>query len=204
MILIGRHLSPFVRRVATTLEHYGIEYEHRPLRAGGDDQDVIRQSNPLGRVPVLVLDDGDVLSDSTLILDYLDTLAPPDARLAPNGDTGDRFRFRNALSVATGAAEKSIAVYSELARPEDRRHAPAVDNASRQTRDGLAWLEARVKGPWMWGETMTHLDVSTVCYWDFIRIGVPDLFATLDCPRIAGIAARAGELDAFRKTVPAT
>ena len=204
MILIGRHLSPFVRRVAATLEHYGIEYEHRPLRAGGDDQDVIRQSNPLGRVPVLVLDNGDVLSDSALILDYLDTLAPPDARLAPNGDTGDRFRFLNALSVATGAAEKSIAVYSELARPEDRRHAPAVDNASRQTRDGLAWLEAKVKGPWMWGETMTHLDVSTVCYWDFIRIGVPDLFATLDCPRIAKIAARAGELDAFRKTVPAT
>ena len=57
-------------------------------------------------------------------------------------------------------------------------------------------------GPWMWGESLTHLDVSTVCYWDFIRLGVPNLFATLDCPRIADIAARAEELDAFRKTVP--
>ena len=202
MILIGRYLSPFVRRVATTLEHYGIAHEHRPLRAGGEDQDVIRQSNPLGRVPVLVLDNGDVLSESALILDYLDTLVPPDARLAPNGDSGDRFRFRNALSVATGAAEKSISVYSELARPEDRRHAPVLANASRQVRDGFDWLEARVAGTWMWGEAMTHLDVSTVCYWEFIRIGAPDLFATLDCPRIADVVARAGELDAFRKTMP--
>ena len=202
MILIGRYLSPFVRRVAAAMEIYGIEYEHRSLRAGGEDQEIVRQSSPLGRVPVLVLDNGDVLSDSALILDFLDTLASPDARLTPNGGTENRFRFGNALSVATGAAEKSISVYSELARPEERRHPPLLANASRQAKDGLDWLEARVAGTWMWGETMTHLDVSTVCYWEFIRMGVPDLFATLDCPRIAGIAARAGRLDAFRKTVP--
>ena len=202
MILIGRYYSPFVRRVGVTLAHYGIEFEHRPLRAAGDEQDVIRESSPLGRVPVLVLDNGDVLSDSGLILDYLDTLAPPEASLTPRTGEEDRFRFRNALSIATGAAEKSIAVFSELGRPEARRHGPALEKASRQTRDGLAWLEARVAGPWMWGESMTHLDVSTVCYRDFIRIGMPSLFATLDCPRIAAIAARAGELDAFRKTVP--
>ena len=202
MILIGRYLSPFVRRVGTALEHYGIEFEHRPLRAGGDDQDVIRRSSPLGRVPVLILDNGDVLSDSALILDYLDTLAPPHANLMPRTGEEDRLRFLNALSIATGAAEKSIAVYSELGRPEERRHAPALDNASRQTRDGLAWLEARVKGPWMWGASLTHLDISVVCYWDFIRIGLPDLFATLDCPQIAEIVTRAGELDAFRRTTP--
>ena len=203
MILIGRYLSPFVRRVGVVLVHYGIGFEHRPLRAGGEEQDIIRRSSPLGRVPVLVLDNGDVLSDSALILDYLDTLAPPHARLLPHTGEDDRFRFLNALSIATGTAEKSIAVYSELARPEERRHPPAMEKASRQTKDGLAWLEAKVVGPWMWGDSMTHLDVSTVCYWDFIRIGVPDLFATLDCPRIADIATRAGEVDAFRETMPA-
>ena len=203
MILIGRYLSPFVRRVGTVLEHYRIRFEHRPVRVGGEDHEVIRRSNPLGRVPVLILDNGDVLSDSALMLDYLDTVAPRESRLAPLAGAEDRFRFLNALGVATGAAEKSVAVYSELARPVERRHAPALDQASRQTRDALEWLEARVAGPWMWGDSMTHLDVSTVCYWDFIRIGVPDLFATLDCPRIAGIATRAGELDAFRSTMPA-
>lgn len=202
MILLGRYLSPFTRRVATTLEHYGIEYEQRHLRAGGEDQDIIRQSNPLGRVPVLILDNGDVLSDSALILDYLDTLVTPDACLTPNGHAGNRFRFRNALSIATGVAEKSISVFYELRRPEELRHAPVMANASRQVKDGLDWLEARVAGTWMWGETMTQLDVSTVCYREFIRIATPDLFAALDCPRIEDIAARAGELEAFRKTTP--
>ena len=202
MILIGRYHSPFVRRVGTVLEHYGIGFEHRTLRAGGEEQDIIRQTSPLGRVPAVILDNGDVLSDSALILDYLDTLAPPDARLAPNTGGEDRFRFRNALSIATGTAEKSISVYSELRRPEERRHPPMLENASRQVKDGLAWLEARVAGRWMWGGSMTHLDVSTVCYWGFIRMAIPDLFATLDCPRIADIVARAGELDAFRKTMP--
>ena len=202
MILIGRYLSPFVRRVGAVLEHYGIRFEHRPVRVGGEDHEVIRRSNPLGRVPVLILDNGDVLSDSALILDYLDTLAPPGGSLMPRTGADERFRFLNALAIATGAAEKSIAVFSELGRPEERRHSPALDKVSRQTRDGLAWLEARVAGPWMWGESPTHLDVSTVCYWEFIRIGVPDLFATLDCPRISDIVARAGKLDAFRKTVP--
>ena len=106
------------------------------------------------------------------------------------------------MSVATGVVEKSISVFYELRRPEERRHGPAMANASRQVKDGLDWLEARVAGTWMWGETMTQLDVSTVCFREFIRIATPDLFATLDCPRIADIAARAGELEAFRKTVP--
>ena len=47
MILIGRHLSPFVRRVATVLEHYGIELEHRPLRAGGEEQDIVARAKQL-------------------------------------------------------------------------------------------------------------------------------------------------------------
>ena len=202
MILIGRYLSPFVRRVGTALAHYGIEFEHRALRAGGEEQDIIRQTSPLGRVPAMILDNGDVLSDSALIIDYLDTLAPPDARLAPAAGDEDRFRFLNAVSVATGTTEKSVAVYSELRRPEERRHPPALANASRQVKDGFAWLEARTAGPWMWGESMTHLDISTVCCWDFIRMGAPDLFATLDFPRIADIVARAGELQAFRRTMP--
>ena len=75
MILIGRYLSPFVRRVGATLHHFGMEFEHRPIRAGGADQDEIRKSNPTGRVPVLILDDGEILADSAVIVDYLDYLA---------------------------------------------------------------------------------------------------------------------------------
>ena len=71
MILIGQYDSPFVRRVGIALTLYGLPFEHRPWSTFGD-ADAIRPYNPLTRVPTLVLDDGDVLIESHLILDYLD------------------------------------------------------------------------------------------------------------------------------------
>ena len=72
MILIGRYLSPFVRRAATTLHLYGIPYEHHPLQHTGDAAAELRTRNPVGRVPALIIDDGQVLVDSSTIIDYLD------------------------------------------------------------------------------------------------------------------------------------
>ena len=64
MILIGRYLSPFVRRVGATLYLYGLPFEHRPMMAFGDDKERLREWNPVTRVPALVVDDGEVLVDS--------------------------------------------------------------------------------------------------------------------------------------------
>ena len=73
MILIGQYDSPFVRRVGIALTLYGMAFEHRPWSSFGD-ADRLRAFNPLTRVPTLVLDDGFVLIDSHLMLDYLDGL----------------------------------------------------------------------------------------------------------------------------------
>ena len=79
MILIGQYDSPFVRRVGIALTLYGLPFEHRPWSTFGDAEK-IRPYNPLIRVPTLVLDDGEVLIESHIILDYLDSLVPPTAR----------------------------------------------------------------------------------------------------------------------------
>ena len=199
MILIGRYFSPFVRRVGATLHHYEVAFEHRALRAAGDEQDEIRKTNPLGRVPALILDNGDVLSDSALILEYLDAQASPEKVLVPASGR-ERYQLLSLLATATGAMEKGIATFSEQSRPEDRRHPPYVDNCARQTTDGFQYLEQQVKGPWMWGDKLTQLDVSTTAYWEFMRAGTPEIFAGLDCPRIAAIVERALELPAFKAT----
>ena len=87
MKLIGRSLSPFVRRVAATLNLYGLPFEQLQL-ATSTDGAAIAGYNPLGRVPSLVLDTGEVLVDSAAILDHLDEVrakpASPRAR-APTG-----------------------------------------------------------------------------------------------------------------------
>ena len=74
MILIGQYDSPFVRRVGIALTLYGIPFEHRPWGVFGDT-DKIREYNPLVRVPTLVLDNGEVLIESHLMLDYIDSLS---------------------------------------------------------------------------------------------------------------------------------
>ena len=147
MILIGRYFSPFVRRVGATLQHYGLEYEHRAIRAAGADQDEIRShGNPLGRVPVLVMDSGEALADSAVILDYLDDLAGPGKSLMPAGGK-QRFELQSKIAIANGAAEKAIAVFSEAMRPQDKQHQPAIDGNTRQAERRIRVSGALLGGP---------------------------------------------------------
>src|SRR3974390_534633 len=74
MILIGQYDSPFARRLAIAMQLYRISYEHRTWSTFGDAEKLAAY-NPLRRVPTLVLDDGEVLIESFVILDYLDELA---------------------------------------------------------------------------------------------------------------------------------
>jgi hypothetical protein len=85
MILIGMFDSPFVRRVAVSMRLLEIPFAHRNWSVG-KDQSEIRRYNPLGRVPTLVLDDGETLVESSAILDYLDDrVGPARALLPPTG-----------------------------------------------------------------------------------------------------------------------
>ena len=80
MKLIGMLDSPYVRRVAISLDLYGVDFVHEPLSVFRSF-DAFAQINPVVKAPTLVLDDGTVLMDSSLILDYLETLAPANKKL---------------------------------------------------------------------------------------------------------------------------
>ena len=71
MLLIGVNRSPYTRRVAITLAAHGVPYEQRCV-SGFGNRDEVRGHNPLGRIPALVLDDGETLIDSGAIVDHLD------------------------------------------------------------------------------------------------------------------------------------
>ena len=86
MILVGQLDSPFVRRVAATLSHYEMTFDRHVLSVFGDRDEVLRL-NPLGKVPALIIDEGETLVDSAMIIDYLDELAGPARRLTPAAGT---------------------------------------------------------------------------------------------------------------------
>jgi glutathione S-transferase len=111
MILIGQYDSSFVRRVAVALKLYSLPFEHRPWSITGDS-DKIQQYNPLIRVPTLVLDNGDVLIESNLILDYVDSLVPADRRMYPQAEP-ERHRALHVSALATGMADKAVSLFYE-------------------------------------------------------------------------------------------
>src|SRR5215469_6687574 len=103
MILIGQYDSPFVRRAAIALRLYGFDYEHRPWSVWAD-ADKLATLNPLRRVPTLVLDDGEVLIESSAILDALDQLVGPGRAMTPTGGPARR-RALHVTALATGVAD---------------------------------------------------------------------------------------------------
>ena len=187
MQLIGRTLSPFVRRVAATLAIYGLPCESLPLSTVTDG-DAIRQRNPLGRVPALILDDGEVLVDSSAILDHLDALAG-DAALTPRAGA-ERRQVLRAVMLGVGATEKAVAAYYEgQRRPEGLVWAEGLANLEAQAQAGFGALEAMLTGDHLCLGRLTQADVTAVCGHDFVARVMPGLLEGR-FPRLSALAAR--------------
>jgi glutathione S-transferase len=175
MILIGMFDSPYVRRVAIAMTLLGLEFEHRNWSVG-KDFDRIRDYSPIGRVPALVLDSGEVLAESALILDYLDSLVGPQRALLPAEGDARRQSLR-LIGLATGAVDKGITMVMErVFRPEEKRHAPWTDRCRAQAEGALAGLEkhcAQRNGQWLVGDAMTLADITLGCNGTYLREAVP-------------------------------
>lgn len=123
MQLIGMMDSPYVRRVAISLHVLGIPFEHRSVSVFRH-YDEFAQINPVVKAPTFIDDDGTLLIDSTLILDYLDHKVPAARRLMPEEPQERTFALRvNGFALA--AMEKTVQqVYERQLRPEERQHEP--------------------------------------------------------------------------------
>jgi glutathione S-transferase len=195
--------SPFVRRVAVSMKMLDVPFQHSPWSVGRDF-DRIRQYNPLGRVPALVLDEGEVLFESGAILDYLDEQVGPKRALLPIAGRDRREAWR-LIALALGAAEKGREqVYESGFRPEDKRHAPWVDRCRMQMDAALVDLarhcERRGPGRWLIGPTITQADITVACAFTFLCDALQIDEAP---PRYASLAAfvnRCEGMPEFRST----
>jgi glutathione S-transferase len=201
-VLYGRYASPFVRRVAVTLQLYGLEYRHMPMMPFGPDKAELAKFNPIARVPALQLPDGEMLVDSAVILDYLDSLAGPERALTP--PTGHaRRRVLTLLAVAHGANEKLVvSLYERHFRPREKWHRPWLETCDKQVRDGFRWLDGEFASPWFAGEAMTQADVTVAVFWLFARGKRPNFFADLRCGKLDALAERLQATPAFQATMP--
>jgi len=179
----------------------GIPYEHLAYTAWSQLA-AVREVNPVGRVPALVLDSGESLFDSTAILDYLDQQVGRQRALVPPSGT-HRQRVLQITACALGVLEKVVAaLYERTMHPPEKVHEPWVAHNESQAHSGLRWLDAIVPSPWLAGEAMTQADITTIVTYEFTRIVNEPLLAGGRYPTLDALAAGVAEHPAFVATRP--
>ncbi len=199
MILIGQYDSSFVRRVGIALTLYGMPFEHRPWSVFGDVEK-IRPYNPLVRVPVLVLDDGEVLVESHAVLDYLDSLVPPERALYPRAEP-ERHKALKVAALATGLADNAVSLFYEM-RLHGQVSETLVERRRGQILGALAALEAdRAKRPtgYWFGERIGHADIAVACAQRHAGEAHPGLISLAGFPALAAHCAKLEALPVFQQ-----
>ena len=199
MQLIGMLDSPYVRRAAITLRLLGLPFEHWPISVFRQ-YDEFAAINPVVRAPSLVCDDGEVLMDSTLIIEYAERLAAPRASLVPRGAREAQHDLRLA-GLALAACEKAVQiVYETTLRPAEKQHAWWLDRVRGQLGAALATLEAELaRAPLAVGrDAITQAGVTVAVVWEFTRAMLADTVAASAHPALVAHGAAAEALPEFR------
>jgi glutathione S-transferase len=168
MILIGMMDSPYVRRVAISAKLMNLSFEHKYLSVFRS-WDEFHAINPVVKAPSFVCDDGTVLMDSTLIVDYLEAIAPAERRLMPAAVDARRTALR-LIGLAMAACEKCVQIHYERdRRPAEKVYEPWLARVIGQANAAFAELESAAARahPWLQGPRMNAADVVVACAWRF-------------------------------------
>lgn len=201
MKIVGLLDSPFVRRSVITARMLGIPFEHQSLSVFRNF-DEFHAINPLTKAPTLVLDDGELLVDSSHIIDWLEHIAPAGRSLRP----ADPAQLRCCLQLTgfgLAAAEKGVhRVYETRVRPPESRDLGWLRRVEGQIRDTFAEIDQRVpgEGDWLCGDVISQADVTVAVAWRFVHATAPGLVADSDYPHLAALSAQAEALPAFMAT----
>ena len=200
MQLIGVNRSPYTRRVAITLEHYGMPYEQRDLN-GFTHWDEVKISNPLGRIPALILDDGEALLDSEAIVDHLDEVYGRERALTPR-DGADRRAVLRVSALMMGACDKGLhAAYERNHHPPDKIHLPWIEDCTKRMRNALKAVdEMAMPGQYLLLGRLTHADITAFVAERLARAVGIDTDAEM--PRLRAFTKHLLEQPAFSKTEP--
>lgn len=172
MKLIGSRTSPYVRKVRVFLSEKQRDAEFVEENVWAATTGIGRH-NPLGKIPVLVLDDGTSLYDSSVITDYLDTLSAP--ALIPASGL-QRALARRSESLADGICDAAVAIVLERRREPSRQDAATMDRARSKIDAGVAAVEAHLAGrDWLDGAGPGLADIATGCALFYLEFRLPEI-----------------------------
>lgn len=199
MQLIGMLDSPYVRRVAVSLQLLGLPFEHRSISVFRTFEQ-FQQINPVVKAPSLICDDGEVLMDSTLIIEYAEGLAAAGKSLMPQDAAGRQHALRT-IGLAMAACEKTVQiVYERDLRPAEKSYQPWVTRVTGQLLAAYDALEneMRLRPLAATSDAMNQAGISTAIAWHCTWEKIPDLLKPADYPLLHAFSAQAELLPAFK------
>jgi glutathione S-transferase len=200
MKLIASLTSPYARKVRIVLAEKKIEcdlVEDSPWAP----ETTVPDYNPLGKVPVLVLDDGTTLFDSRVIVQYLDTVSPV-SRLIP--ETGrQRIAVKRWEALADGICDAAAAIVLERKRPARQQSKEWIDRQRRKIDLGLKEFSSDLgERAWCNGEGYSLADIATGCALGYLDFRHPDVDWREPYPNLVKLTDKLAKRASFAETVP--
>lgn len=200
MKLFGTLTSPFARKVRVVLAEKKIECEFE-IDSPWTPETNVPNLNPLGKIPVLVLDDDTVLFDSRVISEYLDNVAPNNKLMpAPNRERTEAKRWE---ALADGVSEAAGNVFLERKRPEAQQSAEWIARQQDKIIRGLEYMSDQLgESPWCMGTHYTLADVCTGCALGYLAFRFPEIDWRAKHPNLARLYDKLMQRPPFAETVP--
>ena len=203
MKLIGALTSPYVRKVRIVMAEKKLEYQFVQEDVWAATT-LIDQSNPLGKVPCLVMDGGDAMFDSRVIVEYLDTLSPVGKLIPPSGR--ERAEVKTWEALADGLLDAAILARLEATwagRDDAQRSQAWID---RQLHKMDQALVAMAKGlgdkPYCSGVHLSLSDVAVGCALGYLDFRFPPIDWRTRHPNLAKLAEKLAQRPSFADTLP--
>jgi glutathione S-transferase len=203
MKLIGAVTSPYVRKVRMVLSEKKLDYQFVPENVWSD-QTQIHTSNPLGKVPCLIMEGGEAVFDSRVIVEYLDTLSPV-GKLIPAGGR-ERAEVKTWEALADGLLDAAILARLEATwagRSETQRSPAWI--ARQMGKVGLA-LQAMERGlgdkPYCSGVHMSLSDIAVVCAVSYLDFRFPEFDWRSNQPQLHKLHDKLAQRASFMDTRP--
>lgn len=200
MKLVGSLTSPYVRKIRVALLEKALPFDFvndPPWEPGTRVADY----NPLGKVPALVTDEGEVFFDSPVVAAYIETLdAAPALLPAP---TLEAIRVRQLEALADGITDAGVVWLLETRRSADKQDAGTIARQRGKIERGLDVLEARLAGrEWLHGENLSLADIAAGCCLLWLDFRLPQFDWRSGRPVLSAYAARLAQRPSFAQTVP--
>ncbi len=200
MKLIGSHTSPFVRKARIVLAEKRIEYEF-VVDNPNDPASTVSEFNPLGKVPVLVTDDGANIYDSSVIVEYLDTVSPVE-RLIP--ETGrQRIQVKRWEALADGLIEAASLTVLEGRRPAKQQSRDWIERQSAKvTRALRAAAHDLAERTWCAGDSYSLANIALGCALDYLDFRFAEIDWRVQYPNLGRHAEKLFKRPPFEASMP--